>query len=59
MGLTYELYKDKAGEWRWRLRAANNKIIADCGEGYQNKQDCLAGIELVKGSIAAEVVEID
>lgn len=44
----FEVYKDKAEEWRWRFRASNSKIIADSGEGYQNKQDCLHGIELIK-----------
>ena len=44
----FEVYKDKAGEWRWRLRASNGRIIADSGEGYNNKQYCLHGIELVK-----------
>lgn len=36
-----------SGQWRWRLRAANNEIIAS-GESYRNKQDCLAAIALVK-----------
>lgn len=29
-----EIYKDNAGEFRWRLVAKNGRIIADCGEGY-------------------------
>lgn len=44
----FELYKDKAGEYRWRLRVDNGEIIADSGEGYINKSDCMHGIELVK-----------
>ena len=44
----YKVYKDLRNEWRWRLRAANNEIIADSGEGYRNKSDCLAAINLVK-----------
>lgn len=44
----FELYKDKSGEYRWRFRADNNKIIADSGEGYISKSDCEHGIELVK-----------
>lgn len=55
--MKFEVYKDKKHEWRWRLRANNRKIIADSGESYVNKKDCLDGIELVKGSAAAEVVE--
>jgi len=44
----FEVYKDKAEEWRWRFKASNSKIIADSGEGYHNKADCLHGIELIK-----------
>lgn len=54
-GMTYYVYKDAAGEWRWRLLAANNRKIANSGEGYNNKQDCLDAIELVKGSSTAPV----
>lgn len=46
------------GQWRWRLRAANNKIIADSGEGYNNEADCLAGINLVKSSKDAPVKKV-
>jgi len=44
----FEVYQDKAGKWRWRFRASNSKIIADSGEGYKDKNDCLHGIDLVK-----------
>jgi len=44
----FVLYKDKGGEFRWRFQADNNKIVADSGEGYNNKKDCLHGIEIVK-----------
>ncbi|WP_396615484.1 YegP family protein [Lysobacter soli] len=44
----FQLYKDARGDWRWRLRAANNgKIIADSAEGYGNRADCIHGIRLV------------
>jgi uncharacterized protein YegP (UPF0339 family) len=34
----FYIYLDRAGEWRWRLRAAgNNEIIADSAEGYVSK----------------------
>ncbi len=56
--MIYYIYKDVAGYWRWRLRAANNRIVADSGEGYANKADCLHGIALVKGSANAPVHEI-
>lgn len=56
-GATYLVYQDAAEEWRWQLRAANHRIIADSGEGYHNKQDCLHGIALVKDSKDAPVKE--
>jgi uncharacterized protein YegP (UPF0339 family) len=52
---TFRVYQDAAGEWRWRLAAGNGRLIAASGEGYQNRQDCLHGIELVKASADARV----
>ncbi len=36
----FELYKDSAGQYRWRLRSANGQIIATGGEGYTTKAQC-------------------
>ena len=47
MTATLEIYKDKRGNWRWRLRANNGKIIAASTEGYQNKCDMWDNAELV------------
>jgi len=46
----YLLYKDVSGFWRWTLYAANNRKIANSGEGYHNRSDALAAINLVKSS---------
>lgn len=46
----FHLYKDAAGQWRWRLVAGNNQIVATSGEGYVNKADAVHGIDLVKGT---------
>lgn len=56
--MAYYVYKDTQSQWRWRLVAANNRIIANSGEGYWNKTDCLGAINLVKGSYNAPVHEI-
>lgn len=48
---------NKNGQWYWHLVSANNKIIADGAEGYQNKADCLRGIDLVRGSYSAPARE--
>jgi uncharacterized protein YegP (UPF0339 family) len=45
---TFHVYRDTAKEYRWRFRANNNKIVADSAEGYVQKADCVAGIEIVK-----------
>jgi uncharacterized protein YegP (UPF0339 family) len=55
--MKYVLYKDAAGQWRWYLQSANYKKIASSGEGYNNKQDCVSAINLVKGSADAPVEE--
>lgn len=55
--MTYYYYQDSLKQWRWRLRAANNKILADSGESYVNKADCLSAIDLVKASRDAPVKE--
>lgn len=56
--MSYYVYKDTAGLWRWYLEAANNRKIANSGESYHNKADCLSAIALVKGSAGAPVKEL-
>ena len=53
----FEIYTDKAGEFRFRLKARNGEIIA-VSEGYNAKDSCLNGIESVrKNAPDAPVVE--
>jgi uncharacterized protein YegP (UPF0339 family) len=53
----FEVYKDKAGEFRFRLKAGNGEVIA-VGEGYKGKAGALNGIESIKKNAAdAEVVD--
>ncbi len=52
----YQIYKDKVGEYRFRLKAPNGEIIAE-SEGYESKDGCLNGIEVVRGSGEAEIVD--
>ena len=52
----FEMYQDKAGEYRFRLKARNGEIIA-VSEGYTAEASCLNGIESVRKNAAeAEVV---
>ena len=53
----FEVYEDKAGEFRFRLKARNGEIIAT-SEGYKQKAGCLNGIESVRKNVVdAEVVK--
>ncbi|MFJ4224185.1 YegP family protein [Microbacterium sp. NPDC089695] len=55
----FELYTDKAGEYRFRLKAGNGEVIA-ISEGYSSKSSALNGIDSVRRNAAdAEVVEVD
>lgn len=52
----FEVYKDKAGEFRFRLKATNGQIIA-VGEGYKALAGCLKGIESIKkNAVDAKIV---
>ena len=45
----FECYKDKAGEFRFRLKASNgNNILGS--EGYKSKAGCMNGIESVQNN---------
>ena len=53
----FEIYTDKAGEFRFRLKAKNGEIIAT-SEGYKTKSSCENGVESVKKNAPeAEVTE--
>ena len=40
----FEVYQDKRGEWRWRRKASNGRIVGAACEGYVNKSDCEANM---------------
>ncbi|MCQ2456392.1 MAG: YegP family protein [Clostridia bacterium] len=52
----FEVYLDKKGEFRFRLKAKNGEIIAT-GEGYKSKAGCLNGIESIKKNAPEAAVE--
>ncbi len=53
----FELYSDKAGEYRWRLKSANGQVIATGGEGYTNKAGALNGIAAVQRDAPAAGID--
>jgi uncharacterized protein YegP (UPF0339 family) len=53
----FEWSKDKAGKFRFSLKAANGEVIA-VSEGYNSKEGCVSGIESVKKNAPiAKIVE--
>lgn len=44
----FEIFEDKAGEYRWRLRHRNGNILADSGEGYSSRAAAQDAIDSVK-----------
>ena len=52
----FEMYTDKAGEFRFRLKATNGQIIAT-SEGYTTKASCENGIESVRKNAPEAKVE--
>lgn len=54
----FELYTDKSGEYRFRLKASNGEVIA-ISEGYSSKAGALSGIESVQRNAPdADIVEV-
>ena len=54
---TFEVYQDKGGEYRWRLRARNSQILAIAPDGYKDKRAVLSAIESVRKDVADAPVE--
>ena len=53
----FEVYADKSGEFRFRLKATNGQVIAT-SEGYKALASCLNGVESVKKNAPdAEIIE--
>ena len=52
----FEMYTDKAGEFRFRLKARNGEVIA-ASEGYKAKASCLNGIDSVRRNAPDAAVE--
>ena len=52
----FEIYADKAGEFRFRLKATNGQVIA-VSEGYKSLEGCKNGIESVKKNAPEAPIE--
>lgn len=53
----FEVYQDKAGKYRWRLKAGNGEIVAS-GESYETKAAAVKGTESVQRA-AGDATTVD
>ena len=53
----FELYEDKRGEFRFRLKAANGETLIS-GEGYKAKASCKNGIASIGKNAPEAPVEV-
>lgn len=53
----FEVYKDKSGGYRFRLKAGNGEAIAT-SESYKTKASAMHGIESVKKNAGSDVVDL-
>ena len=55
--VSFELFKDAKKEFRWKLKAANGKVMAVSNDGYSTKASCQSAINLIKEGAATASVE--
>jgi len=56
--MTFEVYTDKKGEFRWRLKHGNGNILATSSESYKAKASAMKCIENVQASKDCKVVTL-
>lgn len=56
--MIFVIYVDQARQYRWRLFAGNNRILADSGESYHHRQDCESAVDLIKKNASAAQVRV-
>lgn len=55
--LKFEVYRDSRDAFRWRLKAANGRIMATSSESYTAKANCRSAIETIQRGAASAKVE--
>lgn len=57
--MTFQVYKDKTGEFRWRLLASNGQNMASSGEGYTRREDAHRALVALQASIPVATIVDD
>jgi uncharacterized protein len=55
----FEIYQDKAGEWRWRLRAPNGLVVANGGQKFASKQNAIRALDAVRKNVAESTEHVE
>ena len=55
--MQFHIFQDQKLEWRWQLSNDNGRKVADSGESYREKDDCLESIALTQCSDDAVILE--
>jgi uncharacterized protein len=60
MGTTMKflIFRDAAGEWRWRCKARNGRIIAESGEGYTRKAMAIKRLHIFRFAVQTKTVPV-
>lgn len=48
----FEVYEDNAGQWRWRLRARNGRLLASSGQGFASRANVERSVKDVRKATA-------
>jgi uncharacterized protein YegP (UPF0339 family) len=54
----FELYTDRHGTWRWKLVAANGRVLAESGEGYRRRADAYQALQRVRLASQSDLTEV-
>jgi uncharacterized protein YegP (UPF0339 family) len=53
----FEMYRDRAGQWRWRLIHENGNVLGDSGQGYSSRSKARQGLDSVRSNVAEATVD--
>lgn len=56
--MKFELYEDKAGQWRWRLVAKNGRTVADGGEGYHSQGNARRAVKAFRHCVTSATIVV-
>ncbi|MBU2698810.1 DUF1508 domain-containing protein [Pimelobacter sp. 30-1] len=54
----FEVYQDRSGRWRWRLKAANGQVVA-IGEDYESRPAAMRAIEATRRAAGVDETRVE